>query len=388
MKIKKICFVIFSSANYNSIKSVILECKKNLDFSVQIVVGASALQDKFGNTFDVLIKDKLKIDFCIENQFSTSKLSSMVKTTGLGLIELADIFDKIKPDIVFTVGDRHETIATAIAASYMNILVAHTMGGEVSGTLDETVRHAITKLSHLHFVANADAQKRVRKLGENIHHVYNVGCPRIDLIKKIQDKNNFNKEFEYISKLGVGDIDSFSHKDDYFVTLYHPVTTEIKTSENAIENILKSTSKFGIKNIIIWPNSDAGSEQISRKIRSLREKKLLNNYKIVKNLPLNYYIPLIKYSKCLIGNSSSAIRDGSFIGVSAVNVGSRQNKRVKSSNTINAQEDETSIYRAIKKQFGKKYKPSKIYGDGNAAKKIVCILKKINKFNTQKIITY
>ena len=178
MIIKKICFVIFSSANYNSIKSVILECKKNLDFSVQIVVGASALQDKFGNTFDVLIKDKLKIDFCIENQFSTSKLSSMVKTTGLGLIELADIFDKIKPDIVFTVGDRHETIATAIAASYMNILVAHTMGGEVSGTLDETVRHAITKLSHLHFVANADAQKRVRKLGENIHHVYNVGMPK------------------------------------------------------------------------------------------------------------------------------------------------------------------------------------------------------------------
>ena len=183
MKIKKICFVIFSSANYNSIKSVILEAKRSKRFKVNVVVGASALQNKFGDVANRIVNDGIKIDFKIENQFSTSELSSMVKTTGLGMIELSDIFTKLSPDLVFTVGDRYETISTAITATYMNILVAHTMGGEVTGTLDESVRHAITKLSHLHFVANKDSMKRVMKLGKP-SHVFNVGCPRNDLLKR------------------------------------------------------------------------------------------------------------------------------------------------------------------------------------------------------------
>lgn len=388
MKIKKICFVIFSSANYNSIKSVILEAKKFNQFIVQVIVGASAMQDKFGDVYNRIKKDGIYVNFTIDNQFSTSQLSSMVKTTGLGLIELADIFEKLKPDIVFTVGDRHETISTAIAASYMNILVAHTMGGEVSGTLDESVRHSVTKLSHLHFVSNKNAMKRVIKLGEKRFNVYNVGCPRNDLIKKILSKDYFEKEFKKISKEGVGDIDYITQNDNYFVTLYHPVTTELKLNQNTILNILKATSRFETNNIIIWPNSDAGSEQISKTIRKLREQKMLSKYKILKNLPLDLYIPLIKYTKCLIGNSSSAIRDGSFIGVPAVNVGSRQNKRLFSLNLINSNADENSIYAAIKKQYGKKFKSSSMYGDGNSAKKIIKILKKLNKFDPQKKITY
>lgn len=218
MKIKKVCFVIFSSANYNSIKSVILEFKKSKHFKVNVIVGASALQNKFGDVANRITNDGIKIDFKIENQFSTSELSSMVKTTGLGMIELSDIFIKISPDLVFTVGDRYETISTAITAAYMNILVAHTMGGEVTGTLDESVRHAISKLSHLHFVANKDSMRRVIKLGEKPSHVYNVGCPRNDLLKKILKKNNFKKEFDYLSRKGVGDLDYLSQNDHYFVT--------------------------------------------------------------------------------------------------------------------------------------------------------------------------
>lgn len=388
MKIKKICFVIFSSANYNSIKSVILEAKKSKKFTVQVVVGASALQVKFGDVVDRILKDGIKIDFKIENQFSTSELSSMVKTTGLGMIELSEIFNKLSPDVVFTVGDRYETIATAIAASYMNILVAHTMGGEVTGTLDESVRHAITKLSHLHFVSNQDSMKRVIKLGEEPSRVYKVGCPRNDLIKNILKKNNFNKEFKFLSQKGVGDTGSISQNDDYFVTLYHPVTTELEKNEKTIINIVNATSKFNIKNILIWPNSDAGSEQISKKLRTLRELNAIHNYKILKNLPLEYYIPLIKNSKCLIGNSSSAIRDGSFVGVPAVNVGTRQNNRLFGSNVVHSGDDEKSIFKSIKLQLQKKYKPSKLYGTGDASKKIIKILKKIEKFSCQKLITY
>lgn len=388
MKIKKICFVIFSSANYNSIKSVILEAKKNKRFKVYVIVGASALQNKFGDVANRIINDGIKIDFKIENQFSTSELSSMVKTTGLGMIELSDIFTQLSPDLVFTVGDRYETISTAITATYMNILVAHTMGGEVTGTLDESVRHAISKLSHLHFVANKDSMKRVIKLGEVPSHVYNVGCPRNDLLKNILKKNNFNKEFEYLSRKGVGDLDTLSQNDDYFVTLYHPVTTELEKNEQVIFNIVNATSKFNIKNIIIWPNSDGGSEQISKKLRTLRELNIMKNYKIYKNLPIDYYIPLIKHSKCLVGNSSSAIRDGAFIGVPAVNVGKRQNSRLTSKNVVQSSNEMKDIYKKIKTQYGKKFKPSKLYGAGDAGKKILQILKRLNKFSTQKIITY
>lgn len=388
MKIKKICFVIFSSANYNSIKSVILEAKKNKKFKVYVIVGASALQNKFGDVDNRIRNDGIKIDFKIENQFSTSKLSSMVKTTGLGMIELSEIFTQILPDVVFTVGDRYETISTAISATYMNILVAHTMGGEVTGTLDESVRHAISKLSHLHFVANKDAMKRVIKLGEVPSYVYNVGCPRNDLIKNILNKKKFKKEFEYLSQKGVGDLDTLSQNDDYFVTLYHPVTTELEKNEQVILNIVDATSKFNIKNIIIWPNSDGGSEQISKKLRTLREKNLLQNYKIYKNLPIEYYIPLIKHAKCLVGNSSSAIRDGAFIGIPAVNVGNRQNNRLRSKNVIQSSNETIDIYKKIKVQYGKKFTSSKLYGSGNAGKKILQILKKLNKFSTQKLITY
>jgi UDP-hydrolysing UDP-N-acetyl-D-glucosamine 2-epimerase len=388
MKIKKICFVIFSSANYNSIKSVILEAKKSKRFTVQVIVGASALEVKFGGVIDRILKDRIKIDFKIENQFSTSELSSMVKTAGLGMIELSEIFNKLSPDVVFTVGDRYETIATAIAASYMNILVAHTMGGEVTGTLDESVRHAISKLSHLHFVSNKDSMKRVIKLGEEPSRVYNVGCPRNDLIKNILKKNNFNKEFKFLSQKGVGDVDSISQNDDYFVTLYHPVTTEMDKNEQTINNIVNATSKFNIKNIIIWPNSDAGSEQISKKFRTLRELNAIHNYKILKNLPIEYYIPLIKHAKCLVGNSSSAIRDGSFVGVPAVNVGTRQNNRVFGPNVVHSGSDENSIFKSVKLQMQKKYKPSNLYGSGDSSKKIIQILKQLEKFSCQKVIRY
>lgn len=388
MKIKKICFVIFSSANYNSIKSVILESKKNKKFKIYVIVGASALQNKYGDVANRIIKDGIKVDFKIENQFSTSELSSMVKTTGLGMIELSDLFTRISPDVVFTVGDRYETISTAITATYMNILVAHTMGGEVTGTLDESVRHAISKLSHLHFVANKDSMRRVIKLGELPSRVYNVGCPRNDLLKNILKKRNFKKEFEYLSQKGVGDLDTISQKDDYFVTLYHPVTTELDKNEQVILNIVNATAKFNIKNIIIWPNSDGGSEQISKKLRTLRELGSIRNYKIYKNLPIEYYIPLIKHSKCLVGNSSSAIRDGAFIGVPAVNVGKRQNNRLKSKNVIQSSNEMEDIYKKIKIQYGKKFKSSQLYGSGDSGKKIVEILKKLNKFSTQKTITY
>ena len=183
-KIKKICFCVLSRANYGSIKSLMLEVKKNKKFNLQLVVGASALSDKQGKCIDQIKQDGFKVDYNVEMNVSDDTPSSMVQSVGIGLLKLPEIFEKMKPDLVFIVGDRYEVMSAAISATYMNIPLAHTMGGEVTGTIDESIRHSITKLAHLHFVSNKESLKRVLRLGEYKKNVFNVGCPRIDIVKK------------------------------------------------------------------------------------------------------------------------------------------------------------------------------------------------------------
>jgi UDP-hydrolysing UDP-N-acetyl-D-glucosamine 2-epimerase len=387
---KNIFFIIFSRANYSSIKSVILEIKKNkVFFNYKIIVGASANSKKFGNVVDLIRKDGFTIHYEINNIIEGSGLDSMVKTTALGMLELSEIFKKEKVDLVFTVGDRFETMATGIAATYMNIPLAHTMGGEVTGTIDESVRHAITKMSHLHFVSNQDSLKRVLKLGEIKKNVFNVGCPRNDLLKQIIKNKKRSVIFKKICNYGVGDMLNLHENEKFIIVLQHPVTTEFKFADQQITSTLLAVERLNIKKIILWPNADAGYEQISSQIRKLRENNYLKNYRIIKNLPIEDYAVLLESAACIVGNSSSAIRDGSFLGTPAVNIGTRQNSRLAGSNVINVGYDERKIFSAIKKQISKKkFKSSKIYGDGSAAKKIVSILKKIKNINIQKKISY
>ncbi len=387
--IKNICFVILSSANYNSIKSVILKTKKEKKFKVSVVIGASAINEKYGYTEKLMKKDKIKIDFRVDSLFLSNEPSSMARTTGETIIQLSTIFNKIKPDLVFTIGDRHETLGIPIAASYLNIPVAHTMGGEVTGSIDESVRHAITKLSHLHFVANEDSEKRVIKLGELKQNIFNVGCPRIDSIKEIINKNNSKKILKKISNSGLGDYKFIKKTDKYFVILVHPVTTEFNNQKLNFKKIMKAIYKFKNKKIIIWPNADAGSDIISKQIRIMKENNDLKDTKIIKNLPLNEYINLINNCSCLIGNTSSGIRDSAYLGVPVVNIGTRQNKRLRGENVLDSSYDIKDIIKNIKFQLSKKrYKKSFLYGDGNASKKINNVLKKIKFINVQKLISY
>jgi UDP-hydrolysing UDP-N-acetyl-D-glucosamine 2-epimerase len=387
---KNIFFIIFSRANYSSIKSVLSEIKKNkVFFNYKIIVGASANSKKFGSVVDLIRKDGFKIHYEINNIIEGSGLDSMVKTTALGMLELSEIFRKEKVDLVFTVGDRFETMATGIASTYMNIPLAHTMGGEVTGTIDESVRHAITKMSHLHFVSNKDSFKRVLKLGEIKKNVFNVGCPRNDLLKEILKNKKRSIIFKKICNYGVGDMLNLHENEKFIIVLQHPVTTEFKFADQQITSTLLAVERLNIKKIILWPNADAGCEQISSQIRKLRENNYLKNYRIIKNLPIEDYAVLLESAACIVGNSSSAIRDGSFLGTPAVNIGTRQNSRLAGSNVINVGYDERKIFSAIIKQISKKkFKSSKIYGDGSAAKKIVSILKKIKNINIQKKISY
>ena len=389
-KIKKICFCILSRANYGSIKSLMVEVKKSKKFDIQLIVGASALTDRQGKCVDQIKKDGFKVDYNVEMNVSDDTPSSMVQSVGIGLLKLPEIFEKIKPDLVFIVGDRYEVMAAAIAATYMNIPLAHTMGGEVTGTIDESIRHSITKLAHLHFVSNADAYKRVLKLGEPKKNIFNVGCPRIDVVKEeITKKSNLEKLKKFINSNGVGDKINLNEK--FLLLSQHPVTTEYEKAREQIDQTIKAIKQLDMQTIILWPNADAGSEEISRSFRLLREENKLNLKKIrfFKNIPHSEYFNLLKICSCVVGNSSSPIREGAYIGVPAVDIGSRQNKRIKSNNVINVKNNFKEIKSATLKQIKNgKYKSSNIYGSGKTAIKIIKILEKIKEINVQKTISF
>ena len=373
---RKICFVIVNRANYGRVKLLMNEIKKRKNLELQVVLVSSPLLKKYGQLDDIIKKDGFKINASFFTHVEGENLHTMTKSTALCLLELSSCFKSLSPDIVFTIGDRYESLATAIAASYSNIYLCHLQGGELSGSIDDNVRHAVTKLSNLHLVATERAKKIVKLMGENPKNVFNVGCPSIDLIKKI----NFKKKIDLSKyKYGVG------HKLDlsqpYIVILLHPVTTDYLRNLDLINNVLKTVLKLRTQVVWLWPNNDAGANFLTKKIRSFREKNKEIKINFFTNLETEDYLKLIKNSECLVGNSSSGIRESSFLCVPTVNIGERQYLRERGNNVIDVQEKSEKIFDAIKKISQKKIKKSHLYGAGNTSKKIVKILSSIKLIN-------
>src|SRR5919201_6334173 len=201
---RKICIVVGSRANYSSVKSLMCAVRATPDLTLQLVVGASALLDRFGSVVDVIEADGFEPDAKVTMIVEGETPGTMAKSTGLGLLELPTIYGMLKPDVVVSVGDRFETMSTAVAASYMNIPVAHTMGGEISGTIDESIRHAVTKLAHVHFPANQQAAERIVRMGEDPSTVHVVGCPRVDLVAEIVRSNGHIDSADWLDREAAG----------------------------------------------------------------------------------------------------------------------------------------------------------------------------------------
>ena len=382
---RKICVVVGSRANYSSIKSAMRAIDSHPDLTLQVVATASALLDRYGQVVDLVEKDGFKIDDRVYMLMEGETPLTMAKSTGIGTIELASSFDRLQPDIVITIGDRFETMATTIAATYMNIALAHTMGGEVTGTIDESIRHAITKFAHIHFPACNDAVKRIIKLGELPESIHNVGCPRLDLVANIID-NLDQVDMSPIETEGVGD--KIDITQPFVLLSQHPVTTEYGAGEQQILNSLRAIKETELPAIVLWPNGDAGSEDIARGMRKFREHEDQGNFHYFKNLPIDVYIKLMKNTACLVGNSSSGIRDGAFIGTPSVNIGTRQNMRERGQNVIDVDNDQHAIHTALQKQIQHGAYPSEtIYGDGKAGKRIADVLASC-EWEIQKTITY
>ncbi|MFV8226686.1 UDP-N-acetylglucosamine 2-epimerase [Christiangramia aquimixticola] len=383
--VRKICVVITARPSYSRVKSALEAIQEHPELELQLVIAGSALLDRYGNAVDFIEKDGFNIAAKVFMVLEGENPTTMAKTTGIGVMELTNVFYNLEPDAVVTIADRFETIATSIAAAYQNIPLVHIQGGEVTGSIDEKVRHANTKLADIHFVASENARERVLKLGEDPDKVINTGCPSIDLVKTIADEKDlpFNPFIKYG---GVGA--TFEWKEGYIVVMQHPVTTEYKDAKKHILETLYAVKKLNYPAFWFWPNVDAGSDGTSNGIRSFRELENPNNIHFFKNMEPLDFLRLLMNSKALVGNSSAGLRECSFLGTPVVNIGSRQNRRMRGENVIDVVSDRDQIYNSLKQAISGGYFPkSKIYGNGNAGVKIAQILSNI-ELSFSKTITY
>jgi UDP-hydrolysing UDP-N-acetyl-D-glucosamine 2-epimerase len=370
---RKVCVVVGSRANYSSIKSVMRAVREHPDLTLQLVVGASALLDRFGSVVDVIEADGFEANAKVTMIVEGETPGTMAKSTGLGLLELPTLLELFKPNVVISVGDRFETMATAIAAAYMNIPVAHTMGGEISGTIDESVRHAVTKLSHVHFPANRQAADRIIRMGEDPSTVHVVGCPRIDLVAEIVDQDGALGATDWLEREGAGahiELDK-----PFLLVTQHPVTTEYGQGEAQINETLAALQELRMPTIMLWPNADAGSEDTARGMRKFREKVRPEYIRFYKNFPIETWVRLMLASACVVGNSSAPIREGAYIGVPAVNIGTRQRGRDRGGNVVDVGYDREAIVAAVRAQVAHgRYASDHLYGDGQAGGRIASVL--------------
>ncbi len=383
---RKICVVVQSRANYGRIKSVMREIVKNKDLELQLLVGASALLYRFGSVINIIRSDGFKENAIVHSIVEGETPTTMAKSTGIAIIELATHFENLKPDVVLTVADRFETLATAVAASYMNIPLAHSQGGEVTGSIDESVRHAISKLSHIHFPATKRAKIFLLRMGENKNNVFCTGCPAMDLVL---DSDLTLPEDIFSRTSGVGQ--NLTTKKKFIIVLQHPVTTEFGSGIDQIKMTLEAVAYHadkGMQVVWLWPNVDAGSDDVSKGIRMYRENNNAKNMHFYRNFSPEDYVLLLANASCIVGNSSSGLREGSFLGTPCVNIGSRQTGRERGENVLDVGYNSSEIKKAIDFQLKHgHYKPSRIFGNGNAGKKIAEILSKFD-FKIQKQISY
>ncbi|MGB9338375.1 MAG: UDP-N-acetylglucosamine 2-epimerase [Polyangiales bacterium] len=382
---RKVCVIITARPSYSRIRSALVALKARDDIELQVVVAASALLDRYGSVIDEIERDGFEIANKVYMVLEGEQLLTMAKTTGIGMIELATALDNLKPDFVVTIADRHETLATAVAAAYMNIPLVHIQGGEITGSIDEKVRHAVTKLADYHLVSTELAAERVIRMGEDPDTVIVTGCPSIDIAAKVLDKPEL--DFDPMQKYG-GVGAQLDLSNGYLVVLQHSVTTEHDLARKQVQATLHAVTDSGFPTLWFWPNPDAGSDGTSGGIRAFREAYNPPNLHFFKNMAPDDFLRLLYHSRCLVGNSSAGIRECSFLGVPVVNIGGRQTGRDRGANVRDVGYDRGAIAGAIRIQAAKGLLPSDpLYGDGTAGPRISEALARIEP-RIEKRLTY
>lgn len=382
---KKILVVTGTRSEYGLLYYTMKAIDNDSDLKLQVVVTGNHLVREYGYTVQQIEKDGFKIDEEIDMILNSEKKSSIVKSMGIEMIQMAQCFDRLQPDILLILGDRYETFIAATCAMMMNVPIAHMNGGEsTEGAIDEQIRHAITKMSHIHFPGSELYKEKIIKMGEEAWRVHNVGQAGIENIKKIKLLNKYELEKE----LKVG------FNKPVFLITYHPATLDIDSIEKQIDNLFKAIKKFDAIYVFTYPNADFGSKIIIDKINAFCNEN--DNSYLYYSLGQKKYLSLLSVANVVIGNSSSGIIEAPIFKIPVVNIGDRQKGRLRSKNIIDTDYEDDSIYKAIDKALNDKkfiaglQNIDNIYGNGETSTQIVKILKnlKFSKTLLSKKLTY
>lgn len=379
---KKICAIITARTSYTKMKSILLELKKFKNISLKIICAASAVSEYYGNLENQMKKDKLKVNFHVNSLLDEKSLNASTKSVALAIIEFSDIFKQLNPDLVIVMADRYEIISPVIAASYQNIPIAHIQGGEITGNIDEKVRHAVTKFSDYHFPATKKAFKNLVKMGENKKNIFLTGCPSIDIAKKIKNIKLFQYDI-YKKYKGVGDNFKIKFKD-YLIIMYHPDTNHLDEIEEQANTLILLIKYLKINIYWFWPNADAGSSIISKIIRKNRETNNISKVHFFKNMEPEDFLILLNNSKAIIGNSSTGIRESSYLGIPTINIGNRQEGRERHNNVLDVKKLNIKKFKLIKNHISKDFKSSQLYGSGKSGKNISKIISNLKNLTYKK----
>ena len=362
---RKVCAILVDRANYGRLKPVLSEIKARPELELQLVATGTMVLQRFGYPVGVVKADGYHVDSEIHIELEGSTPATMAKSVGFGIVEFASEFHRLKPDLVLLIGDRYEALAAAVAAAYMNICIVHIQGGEVSGSIDESARHAITKLAHFHFPSTNRAAEYLQRMGERADSILGVGCPSSDIARQL------NMELDPQVVNGTGSGAQIDLAKPFLLVMFHPTTTSYGGEQSQIEEVLSALEQLKLPTVMLWPNIDAGADRISKSIRVFRDRVSPDWLRTITNLPPEDYLRVLAKASAAVGNSSSFVRDAGYFGTPVVLVGDRQEGRETDVHVIPVEPETSEIARVVRYQMDHgRYAPSTLYGGGHVAKQI------------------
>jgi len=362
---RKICVVLVDRANYGRLKPVMSAIAAQPELELQVLAAGTMVLERFQQPVQVVKQDGFPVDGEIYIELEGSTPATMAKSVGFGVVEFASEFQRLKPDVVLLIGDRYECLAAALAAAYMNICIAHIQGGEVSGSIDESARHAISKFAHFHFPSTRRSAEYLSRMGEDAKTILAVGCPSSDIARRLDR----TLRSEVIDANGSGA--PIDPAKPFLLVVFHPTTTAFGSERDQMGELLQALHILKTQTLLLWPNIDAGADHISKAIRSFRDERKPTWLRTVTNLSPEDYLRVLANTSCAIGNSSSFVRDASYFGVPIVLVGNRQEGRETDVHVTPVRPNVSEIISAVRSQLEHgPYPPSTLYGDGHVSERI------------------
>lgn len=379
---RKVCVVLVDRANYGRLKPVMRSIQERPGLQLQVVASGTMVLERFDQPVKLLRQDGFPVDSEIYTELEGSTPATMAKSVGFGVVEFASEFHRLRPDVVLVIGDRYEALAAAIAAAYTNLPIVHLQGGEVSGSIDESARHCITKLAHYHVPATERARDYLIRMGERPETILDTGCPSSDIARQLDRR----LAAEVVNRLGSGATIDVGRP--FLLVVFHPTTTEFGGEHAQMATLLESLRDVALPTVMLWPNIDAGSDHISKEIRRFRMSPGVDFLRTIINLTPEDYLRVLANAACAVGNSSSFVRDASYFGTPVVLVGNRQNHRETDVHVTRVGIDREAITASIRAQLAHgRYPPSTLYGDGQVAPRIAAALERLTPY-VQKQLAY